>query len=1026
MLIKNTEVDLAQGNNSTKKDAPIKLDRAVEFDEKNETHNGEFLKDGADDFDAFPCDTNACIRQCSAELASKAKLSLLRSDMWINVSHEGGTNAVRLRLHDHFHVLKEVECQNAYVLKPEKFPHDEHIHLANGSLFLVLNGGNSSITLRRHEYCVLVDEHGKVKSLLCVQSGGSSGRPKKEIHHYIYPVFMIFSIICLLLTLLAFFFTPEMRNLHGKSIACQSFTLMMAYIGLTVTYFSGTDSKLIVCKLFAYMAFGFLLSSFYWLNTMCFDIFWTFRLVLYVKLFILMSGTWVMELISWAVNSKPKWFWIPFDVINCSRGIIIFIFCVVTNQKVRNSLLRRFLPKYAPEPSSHEARSCQSKMSATSEVSDTHDPSGEGQSDRPHLQPRRLQQLEGEAEIVWASVRAGQLRLLVGSAYRRPNADAEYNTALLRSLERVSREQHNFDGILLMGDLNLDIKWNVEPPVAGAQPAEAFMDVFADLSLVQLIKTPTRTTNNSAKIIDLLLCDVPALVENSRVVPGTSDHDALVASLSVKATRPISAPKQVPNFQRANWQILNEVLERQLRSVLGVSEVSKAWEIWKEIIFSCIERTVPKMRIGGRRKNRHPWMTNPLKMLIRIRDHLFSEWKSENENPEEKRQVYLSARRAAQAAIRAARDKWLWHLGLGKVQSKELWRYINSKSRVPFEATSFEIDGATVTSAEIIAEEFSRVFQTNFSNAHSYPYLRREARQATGTTRQLCGLQVFPASVQFLLERMKMTAPGSDGITAPFLKNCAEALSSSLCHIFRRSLSTGEIPADWKSAIVTPIHKDGPKEDVRNYRPISNTSLVGKVLERIVRDELSNFLEAKNVIPANQHGFRARRSCTTLLTGLLDTWLATLDEKSGAHVHAILLDFSKAFDRVPFARLLSKLQHYGVSGDVLRWVECFLTGRTQSVKFGGVCSAPTEYADDTTLHRVVATPEDADALQEDLDRIFIWSENNAMQLNQRKSLVMDISRARAPLFFEYTVGGVALEYVDRQRLLGVHINSDLR
>ncbi|XP_065336052.1 G-protein coupled receptor Mth2-like [Cloeon dipterum] len=328
---------------------------------------------------------------------------------------------------------------------------------------------------------------------MCADSG--TGRPKKEIHHYIYPVFMIFSIICLLLTLLAFVFTPEMRNLHGKSIACQSFTLMMAYIGLTITYFSGTDSNLVVCKLFAYMSFGFLLSSFYWLNTMCFDIFWTFsdfkkmtgslsqssnkkfrmyaiystliplivitvtiildaaldeksfmwpgigkvkcwfrnkktefiffhshllimllantvffiltlvkitnmkrevqvlkrgdsmthaagassaledrqRFVLYVKLFILMGGTWVLELISWAVNSKPKWFWIPFDVINCSRGIIIFIFCVVTNQKVRNSLLRRFLPKYAPDPSLYEPRSCQSKMSATSELSDTHD-----------------------------------------------------------------------------------------------------------------------------------------------------------------------------------------------------------------------------------------------------------------------------------------------------------------------------------------------------------------------------------------------------------------------------------------------------------------------------------------------------------------------------------------------------------------------------------------------------------------------------------------------------------------------------
>ncbi|CAB3386439.1 Hypothetical predicted protein [Cloeon dipterum] len=128
------------------------------------------------------------------------------------------------------------------------------------------------------------------------------------------------------------------------------------------------------------------------------------------------------------------------------------------------------------------------------------------------------------------------------------------------------------------------------------------------------------------------------------------------------------------------------------------------------------------------------------------------------------------------------------------------------------------------------------------------PGARQDAKHGrqTGTTQQLCGLQVSPAYVQFLLERMKLMAPGSDGITAHFLENCEEAFSSNLCHIFRHSLSTGEIPADWKSAIVSPIHKDGPKEDVRNYRQISNTSLVGKVLERIVRDELSNFLEARN------------------------------------------------------------------------------------------------------------------------------------------------------------------------------------
>ncbi|CAB3381625.1 Hypothetical predicted protein [Cloeon dipterum] len=675
---------------------------------------------------------------------------------------------------------------------------------------------------------------------------------------------------------------------------------------------------------------------------------------------------------------------------------------------------------------------------------------------RPHLQPRRLQHLEGDAEVVWASVRAGRLLLLVGSAYRRPNADQEYNSALLRSLECAARQQHNYDGVLLMGDFNLDIKWDIEPPVVGVQPAEAFIDAFAEMSFAQFVKTATRTTNTSAKIIDLLLCDVPALVVEAHVVPGTSDHEAVVAKLAVSVQKPISAPTRVPNFQRANWPLLSQVLEQRLDCVSREEGVITAWEMWKKILFDTVEEFVPTKKVGGRRKKKHPWMTKALKQLVSIRDELFGEWRSAG--TDEKRQVYLNARRSTRAAIRAARDEWLWRLGLGKSHSKELWRYINSKAKVPFEASIFEIDGRTVTSAQEIAEKFSEVFQSNFARAQTFPYVRRNAH-ATSTTAQFRGLQLAPAHVQFLLQRIKTAAPGCDGITAPLLKNCAASLSSSLCHIFQRSISSGEIPVDWKTAAVTPLYKDGSKEDVQNYRPISVTSLVGKVMERILRDQLTEFLEAKDIFPASQHGFRARRSCTTLLTGLFDAWTAILDERSGSHVHAILLDLSKAFDRVPHGRLLSKLQHYGVGGDVLRWLECFLTGRTQHVKYGGVCSAPVEvlsgvvqgsvlgpllfnvfiadlpkdissgfeqYADDTTLWRVVTTPEDADALQNDLDRVYIWCENNGMLLNQRKSYAMDITRARAPLYFEYTVNGAPIEYVNKQRLLGVQISSDLR
>jgi Reverse transcriptase (RNA-dependent DNA polymerase) len=253
---------------------------------------------------------------------------------------------------------------------------------------------------------------------------------------------------------------------------------------------------------------------------------------------------------------------------------------------------------------------------------------------------------------------------------------------------------------------------------------------------------------------------------------------------------------------------------------------------------------------------------------------------------------------------------------------------------------------------------------------------------------------------------------------------------------------------------------------MKNYRPISITSLVGKVLERFVRDKTVAFLEASKVIPQNQHGFRARRSCTTLLTGLIDQFSAKLDERSGAHIHAVFLDWSKAFDKVPHTLLLSKLEFYGIKGKLLKWFETFLVGRTQFVHFNGARSEPCEvpsgviqgsvlgpllfnvfvadlpdvvktslvqYADDCTVFNEITSQADVDALQEDLTNIDIWCANNGMSLNPKKCKAMDITRARTPLRFLqlpanklYSIGGAYLEFVDKERLLGVHISSDLR
>ncbi|CAB3381916.1 Hypothetical predicted protein [Cloeon dipterum] len=206
---------------------PIKLNEAIAFDEKNETmvHNGvsyargEFFKDG-DDYYAIPCAASACIRQCSKAFAARQNVTLLADDRsaLINVKHEDKLHSVRL--HDLFHVLNETECDDEH-----EFETEDIIHFANGSLLVMDLDKNETAIFHKHKYCVLADEKGNIKTWICdaeTEVDIEMTEASNSIKYMVYPVFMVISIFCLLLTLLAFVFTPEMRNLHGKSIACQS------------------------------------------------------------------------------------------------------------------------------------------------------------------------------------------------------------------------------------------------------------------------------------------------------------------------------------------------------------------------------------------------------------------------------------------------------------------------------------------------------------------------------------------------------------------------------------------------------------------------------------------------------------------------------------------------------------------------------------------------------------------------------------------------------------------------------------
>ena len=214
--------------------------------------------------------------------------------------------------------------------------------------------------------------------------------------------------------------------------------------------------------------------------------------------------------------------------------------------------------------------------------------------------------------------------------------------------------------------------------------------------------------------------------------------------------------------------------------------------------------------------------------------------------------------------------------------------------------------------------------------------------------------------------------------------------------------------------------------------------------------------EYNNILHPLQHGFRKGKSCETQLLEFTDD--ITQNMEDGKQTDVLVMDFSKAFDKVHHSLLINKLSHYGIKGKTLRWIEAFLHSRTQTVVLDGTTSNTVQvdsgvpqgsvlgpslflyyindipdglqakvrlFADDTIAYLAISNPSDCSTLQNDLDQLARWEEKWKMAFHPDKCQVLSISRKRSIINHKYTLHGKELEHVTSAKYLGSTINNKL-
>lgn len=606
----------------------------------------------------------------------------------------------------------------------------------------------------------------------------------------------------------------------------------------------------------------------------------------------------------------------------------------------------------------------------------------------------------------------------------------------------------------IMGDFNLPhIDWSI-PSSIGNSSHDYFVDFCNTAHLIQHVLQPTHLCGST---LDLLFCTLQGScnMESLEICPpfsDTCDHSSVSVTIACHTSSRVSSPNILsPDFKRADYTKINEELQQVAWQNIIIScgdNVQLLYDSLCQQLQLLINQHVPPISFTNK-----PNKPTYIRKLLKEKKKLYQLCKSDSKVKPE----YQKISKNYDKAVLQWYESYENSLSENRNPSK-FYIYAKNKLKLkpeipPLRKHNNQLAITDIEKADALNSTFHSVYKTDDGNDLNLPCKILPQQYMKNVTVDFSDVS---KAIQMIPDKLSQSP---DGIPAYFLKRVAHSILDILLCLFNLSLILSVIPSQWSSAIIVPIHKKGSRDLPCNYRPISLTCVLCRVLEYIIAEKLRYHLHSYNLLSSNQFGFLPSRStCSQLLT-VLNNWFCNYD--SNIITHVVYTDIAKAFDSVSHSKLVSVLRSYGVQCNVLEWIKSFLSNRVQKVCINGsfsatlpvisgvpqgsvlgpllfivyiddivnlVCSCTSTdassvflYADDAKLFNC-----NASQLQHDLDNLASWLFRRQLFLSPPKCQHLAITKKLSNVPSKFFIGIKHVSQADTVIDLGVNISYNLK